>query len=614
MDLVVVALVGLVGGVVTGISPCILPVLPVVLLSAGAQGARTRDRPARAPVTAASGGAPRGAAAGVGVLAQPAILRGGSVTTAPEGPRGARPYLVIAGLVTSFSLATLAGTVVLNALGLPGDTLRWAGIAVLVIMGLGLLVPRLEHVIERPFARLAPKAAPGKDRGAFVLGLGLGAVYVPCAGPVLAAVTVAGATGQVDLSTVVLTVTFAIGAALPLLLLALAGRRATERIAFLRTHQRRVRAVGGAVMLALAAALTFNLTDGLQRALPSWADSLQQRLAADERVTQQLDLGGIVTAENEGLSRCTQGATELEDCGPAPELRGLETWRQTPGDEALTLEELRGKVVLLDFWAYSCINCQRSVPHVEAWWQAYEDAGLVVLGIHTPEYAFERETSNVVDGARRLGITYPIAQDNSYATWTAYRNRYWPASYLVDADGQVRHVHQGEGGYDVTEDLVRELLVAADPDVQLPPRTNVEDRTPDGSQITPETFLSIGKRTNVAGEYVEGEHTYRASDDQPADTVAFDGTWTTDYQAATAGDDAELRLRFSATEVRTVVGGEGTITAVVRDASGRVLDEVEHRVSGSPRSYRLLARPDLTAGSVELRATPGVEVYSFTFG
>ncbi|MFC8192832.1 cytochrome c biogenesis protein DipZ [Cellulomonas sp. NPDC057328] len=632
MDLVVVALVGLVGGLVTGISPCILPVLPVVLLSAGAQGARTPaagdGRRGRAgggqgsrqagggalPVTV--GPAPRGAAAGVGVLEQPTFLRTGRVgdDAADARPPGARPYLVIAGLVTSFSLATLAGTVVLNALGLPGDTLRWAGILVLVVLGLGLLVPRFEHLLEKPFARLAPKRAPGKDRGAFALGLGLGAVYVPCAGPVLAAVTVASATGQVDASTVVLTLTFAVGAALPLLVLALAGRRVTERVAVLRTHQRAVRAVGGAVMLALAAALTLNVTDGLQRALPSWAEGIQSRIAQDERVQQELNLGGLVTEENAGLAECHQGATVLEDCGPAPELRGIDAWLQTPDGRDLSLEELRGKVVLLDFWAYSCINCQRSVPHVQAWHETYEDAGLVVLGIHTPEYAFERETDNVRDGARRLGMTYPVAQDNSYATWTAYRNRYWPASYLIDAEGDVRHVHQGEGGYDVTEDLLRELLEDADPGVALPARTQVADRTPRGAELTPETFLSVGKRTNVAGEYVEGEHAYTLPAEQDADTVAFGGTWTTDYQAATAGADAVLRLRWTASEVRTVVGGEGTVTAVVRDADGTVVDRVTHEVAGAPRSYRLLAQPDVGTGTVELEATPGVQVYSFTFG
>lgn len=625
MDLVVVALVGLVGGLVTGISPCILPVLPVVLLSAGAQGARSPRGGAAGPAPrlavvgagAATGrAAGRGAAAGVGVLDQPTFLQSGRIGADADAdrPRGARPYLVIAGLVTSFSVATLAGTVLLNALGLPGDTLRWAGILVLVVLGLGLLVPRFEQLLEKPFARLTPSRAPGRDRGAFVLGLGLGAVYVPCAGPVLAAVTVAGATGRIDASTIVLTLAFAVGAALPLLLLALAGRRVTERVAAFRTHQRRVRAVGGVVMLALAAALTFNVTDGLQRALPSWAEGIQSRLAQDERIQEELNLGGIVTDENAGLSQCHQGATELEDCGPAPELRGIDGWLQTPGGEDLTLAELRGKVVLLDFWAYSCINCQRSVPHVQAWHETYADAGLVVLGIHTPEYAFERETDNVADGARRLGMTYPVAQDNSYATWTAYRNRYWPASYLVDADGQVRHVHQGEGGYDVTEDLLRELLQDADPDVELPARTQVEDRTPAGGERTPETFLSIGKRTNVAGEYVEGEHTYALPAEQDADTVALGGTWTTDYQAATAGDDAALRLRWTASEVRTVVGGDGTVTAVVRDADGRVVDEVEHEVSGAPRSYRLLAQEEVGTGTVELRATPGVQVYSFTFG
>jgi len=189
----------------------------------------------------------------------------------------------------------------------------------------------------------------------------------------------------------------------------------------------------------------------------------------------------------------------------------------------IDLKSLRGKVVLIDFWAYSCINCQRSVPHVTAWEEAYRDDGLVVIGVHTPEYAFERETRNVVDGAQRLGITYPVAQDNSYATWTAYRNRYWPAHYLIDADGQIRQVSQGEGGYANTEALIRELLEQADPGVDLPAVTQVDDTTPVGD-VTRETFLSVSKRSNVAGDYREGEATYTLPQDQAADSVAFGGT------------------------------------------------------------------------------------------
>ncbi|GCE76947.1 cytochrome c biogenesis protein DipZ [Cellulomonas biazotea] len=613
MDLLPLALIGLLGGLVTGVSPCILPVLPVVLLA----GATTSTR--------------LGALPGLAVQPLPDFLRTGTPTagsasapvvtldppTAPPAAgsrrRSARPYLVVAGLVTSFTLVTLLGSVALAVLGLPQDLLRWAGIVVLAVIGAGLLVPRFGEVLERPFQRLTPRSAPGRERGGFVLGLGLGAVYVPCAGPVLAAITVAGASGQVGPGTVVLTVSFALGAAAPLLAVALAGRRASERARVFRTHLRAIRAVGGALMLALALALTFHLTDAIQRALPGYTDGLQERIAADPRVQRELDLGGLVTAENEGLSRCTDGAEALEDCGPAPAIRGIDTWLNTPDGAPVDLADLRGQVVLLDFWAYSCINCQRSVPHVVAWEKAYRDAGLVVVGVHTPEYAFERETRNVVDGARRLGIGYPVAQDNSYATWTAYRNRYWPAAYLVDADGQVRHVAQGEGGYDTTETLIRELLTDADPGVDLPPRTRVEDATPQGD-VTPETFLSVSKHRNVAGEYEQGAHTYALPGDQAPDTVAFGGTWTTDFQGATAGADARLRLRYHAAVVQSVLGGTGTVGFVVRDDDGQVRERGTLEVSGPPRSYAVTDDGQVVEGTVELDVPPGVTAFSFTFG
>ncbi|WNB85661.1 cytochrome c biogenesis protein DipZ [Cellulomonas sp. ATA003] len=370
---------------------------------------------------------------------------GDAGTAAPARGEAWRPYLVIAGLVTSFTLFTLLGSLVLALLNLPLDLLRWAGIVVLALLGIGLLVPRFEEVLERPFARFAPKRDRTANRSGFLLGLGLGAVYVPCAGPVLAAITVAGATGDIGVGTVVLTVSFALGAALPLLVFALAGRRVAERVKAFRAHQRGIRATGGVLMLALALALSFNLTDAIQRALPGYTETLQARIAENETVQQQLDLGGLVTEENAGLDRCTNNAAELQECGPAPEIRGIDTWLNTDDGAGLTLADLRGDVVLVDFWAYSCINCQRSVPHVTAWDDAYRDAGLTVIGVHTPEYAFERETRNVVAGGERLGIEYPVAQDNAYSTWTAYRNRYWPAHYLIDATGVVRHVSQGEG-------------------------------------------------------------------------------------------------------------------------------------------------------------------------
>lgn len=642
MDLLTLALIGLVGGLITGISPCILPVLPVIFFSGGVQSARARGGspgPAvvRTPVLAGlqvgamaqptfgagAGAAVAGRAAGVTAAADRATGPGDADgVPAPGARRRAlageawRPYLVIAGLVTSFTLFTLLGSFVLALLDLPQDLLRWAGIVVLALLGVGLLVPRFEEVLERPFRRFAPKRDRTANRSGFLLGLGLGAVYVPCAGPVLAAITVAGATGDIGVGTVVLTVSFALGAALPLLVFALAGRRVAERVKAFREHQRGIRATGGVLMLALALALTFNVTDALQRALPGYTEALQDRVAANETVQQQLDLGGLVTAENEQLSRCTDGATELQDCGPAPALRGIDTWLNTPDGAPLDLADLRGQVVLLDFWAYSCINCQRSVPHVVAWDEAYRDAGLQVIGVHTPEYAFERETRNVVAGAERLGIEYAIAQDNSFGTWTAYRNRYWPAHYLIDADGVVRHISQGEGSYEATEAMIRELLQDADPGVRLPGPTDVADATPQDAGVTPETYLSVGKRFNFGGEeYQEGAGTYTFPDRQPADSFAFDGEWTTDYQAATAGADARVRLRFTANDVFLVLGGEGTVHATVRDEEGRVVEERDVQVAGAPTLYPLLESEDgPVTGTVEVEVPAGLAAYSFTFG
>ncbi|MBM7479867.1 cytochrome c biogenesis protein CcdA [Oerskovia jenensis] len=670
-------LIGLIGGLITGISPCILPMLPVIFFAGGVQGARGTVAAAPSPVPVPDGAASTadpspsaGAGSGTptaslfaGVPGAVQVGARGQVVTAVrpsgdaapgatsdpstqdgtpsaggerrrragtghdgDGSRGARrswrPYLVIAGLVVSFSVFTLLGSLLLGALGLPQDLLRWVGLTLLAVIGVGMIVPRFEEVLERPFQKIAAlgsrRGARSQDRGAFVLGLGLGVLYVPCAGPVLAAITVAGATGNIGPETVALTVSFAVGAAIPLLVFALAGRRVAERVKAFQRHTRGIRVAGGVVMIALAVGLAFNLPAYLQRALPDYTGSLQERVDASGTVREALDLGGIVTDENRELSNCSNGASELEDCGPAPALRGIDTWFNTPGDQPLVLDDLRGKVVLVDFWAYSCINCQRAIPHVDAWYEQYKDVGegFEVIGVHTPEFAFERETRNVVAGAEDLGVTYPVAQDNSYATWTAYRNRYWPAQYLIDAEGTVRHIRFGEGGYEDTEGLIRELLADANPGVSLPGATSVEDGTPDGS-TTPETYLSVGKVGNYAGEprYAAGEQAFTLTEDQAPDTFSLGGTWDVDFQGATAvSDDARVRLAYRGTDVFSVLGGEGTVTATVRDEAGTVVERREIDVSGNPTLYPVLEGEGPSEGTVELEVPAGMQVFTFTFG
>ena len=582
-------LIGLVGGLITGISPCILPVLPVVFLSGGAQAARP-------PALVVPGN------------------RGGRVVAGPRETR--RPYLVVAGLTLSFTVFTLVGTLALNALPVPEDVIRWTGLVLLVLLGLGMLSQRVETLLEKPFSRI-PQRRVTADRGAFVLGLALGAVYVPCAGPVLAAITVAGATGRIGGHTVVLTLGFAVGTALPLLAFALAGRGIAERLRGFRSRQRQIRTVAGAVVIALAVALTFNATDAVQRAIPDYTSALNRALDSHSSVTEALaPKTSAGAASGAALAQCVQedesglGVSTPQDCGAAPAIAGIQQWLNTPDDAPISLSSLKGKVVLVDFWAYSCINCQRSITHVTAWYSAYKADGFEVIGVHTPEYAFEHVPGNVAAGAERLGITYPVALDNGYTTWNNYANNSWPAEYLVDATGTVRYVSIGEGDYGVTESMIRRLLTAARPGVVLPAATQVPDTTPTSPTQTPETYLGSERADSFAGgpALSPGTRTFSYPSTIPSNAFALTGTWTVADQSLTSKDDAGITLDFDADDVYLDVGGTGTVTATV---DGRTTD---YHIAGAPDIYTLVGRRTPEQSTLRITLSPGLSAYSFTFG
>jgi len=579
-------LIGFIGGLITGISPCILPVLPVIFLS-GAQSTRN-DQP----------DAPEGRDGGVATAVKP--RRALSETL--------RPYRVIGGLVVSFSVVTLVGSALLSLLHLPQDTIRWIGMIALTVLGLGLIFPQFEQLLEKPFSRI-PQFNASQGRSGFGLGLALGLLFVPCAGPVLAAIVLAGATGSIGIQTAALTVSFAIGVAVPLLVFALAGQRVAERIGAFRRRQRQIRTAGGIVMLAFAVAIAFNLPDKLQRALPDYTSSLQN-IAGSDQIAEKLNLGGIINDQNKDLSNCTNGGAKLESCGTAPDIKGIAGWLNTPNGAPLDLKSLRGKVVLVDFWAYSCINCQRAIPHVSDWYNKYKDAGLEVIGVHSPEYAFEKVPDNVVSGAARLGINYPIALDNNLSTWTNYRNRYWPAEYLIDCHGTVRHIKFGEGDYNVTENLIRQLLTAANPGVTLPPPSDSADTTPQTGQ-TPETYLSVGKVVNYGGTgpYDQGDTIFDYPATLPADKFALRGPWTLDYQGASPGaDTSSVELNYNAKNIYIVAGGQGTVT-VTRDGKTTTVP-----ISGPPTFHQIVAAATMQQGHLEVSLSKGLQAFSFTYG
>ncbi len=266
---------------------------------------------------------------------------------------------------------------------------------------------------------------------------------------------------------------------------------------------------------------------------------------------------------------------------------------------------LRGKVVLIDFWTYSCINCLRTLPHVEAWDRLYRQDGLVIVGVHSPEFAFESVPSNVRSAVKRLGVRYPVALDNAFGTWTAWGNQYWPAKYLIDRRGHVRYAHFGEGDYDVTEKNIR-LLLGDKPGA--PSSSALRDLTPTGP-LTPESYLGSERIARYAGSPLRpGVSVYTFPPSLGPNQLAYSGRMRLDPQRIVAVSNARLRLRFLARNVYLVLGGKGTVQVLVDGKPERTVRVTQDRL------YTLVDGTKTREGLLELRFSPGVSAYAFTFG
>jgi cytochrome c biogenesis protein CcdA/thiol-disulfide isomerase/thioredoxin len=574
-SVVTLILVAFAAGLIAGISPCILPVLPIVFVA------------------------------------------GVAAPDATETPKGSwrRSVAIVLGLVLSFSLLVLVGSEILSGLHLPQNTLMWVGVALLGLVGLGFVIPVIGEWLERPFARMVGRQ-PSSSSGGFVIGLALGLVFVPCAGPVLAAITVLGATRDIHFETVLVTLAFAVGAVVPLLFIALAGGGLVHRVQSVRKRAPLYRQIGGVVLLVMAIGIATNSFDFLQRDVPGYTSVLQKKIEGSTSIRKQLNaLKGTKGSQGASgsLVSCPSSSPGLVTCGLAPNFTDVTTWLNTPGDQPLTIKDLRGKVVIVDFWTYSCINCQRSLPHVEAWYKRYAPYGLEIVGVHTPEFAFEHVVSNVKAQAKVLGVKYPIAVDNSYGTWNAYDNEYWPAEYLIDAQGVVRHVDFGEGNYALTETLIRRLLVAAHPRLKLPPPTSVANLTP-FVETSPESYIgykygltyldsNVAPAENVATRY-------RFPRDLSSTTWALSGVWNEHAEEATSVKDSKLEINYLAQDVYLVMGGTGTVTVSLGNGTA----PTTIHVNGVPRLYTLLHAKFSSSGNMVLKFTPGVQAFDFTFG
>lgn len=497
-----------------------------------------------------------------------------------------RPAGIVTGFVLAFTIFALISRQAVLASGIDPALIRDASLVLLALFGAVMLFPSLSEAWAARTAGLGTVASrPGGD--GFLGGMGMGAligiVWTPCAGPILAAAIVQIIQAETGIGAIAIIAAFSLGAGIPMGLIALSGRKLMTRLTFFKTHAGAIRRAFGVLMIAAA----LSILSGFDLKLAAW------QTGAD---AQEARAG-------HGLENA------LATPYPAPELTGLTDWINSAAP--LRMEDLRGKVVLVDFWTYSCINCIRTLPYVTRWYDRYKDQGFVVIGVHAPEFAFERDPDNVREAVREHGIHYPVALDNTAATWAAYHNRYWPAHYLIDRSGRVVYTHFGEGAYDVTEHNIQVLLGEAGGTAAA----GGDDGASVTTALSPETYLGYFRARGFAGPDAPSRdalHNYTFPPALEADQWALSGPWTVGRKSITAGAGAGLRYRFHAGRVHLVAGsadGQPIDVAILLD--GRPAGHIH---VARPMLYTLVSAPE-GAGTVEIRsARAGLEAYTLTFG
>ncbi len=595
--MILLLLFALIAGAGTAITPCVLPVLPAVL-SAGALGGRRR------------------------------------------------PLGVVTGLAGTFTIAIVALAQLVRGVGLASGAARDLAVVVLIVFGVVLCIPGLAARVQAPLSRLArfgPKTRGSGFWSGVAVGGALGFVCAPCAGPILGAVISVSASGRTSAKIVAVALAYALGLSAMLLLYALGGRAVIGHIR--RTFKGHVvERTLGAVLLLTGLVMALNLDVRFEDAIAKDTSlpailvdptrSLENSGAVRKRLAELRPESPFAARQREeasatpvstrlGVSIPGVQTPPLPKIGPAPDFTDTQRWFNTPGGRPLTLKGLRGHVVLVDFWTYTCINCIRTLPFLKGLYATYHPYGLEIVGVETPEFTFEQEAGNVAQAIASDGLRYPVVQDNDYGTWNAYSNQYWPAEYLIDATGEVRHTQFGEGDYRQDEAAVRELLYEAGAR-HLPPPMTARAQTASSLLGTPETYLDDQRSQGFVEPLRGGVHSYSGLAHPQINQFALKGTWRVTSQGSTpTTPGAAIQFGFQAQRVylvltsadnqprtvRVLLNGKpiqaGYAGADVHDSTVTVREQ---------RLYQLVSLPSAAQADLEVDIPPGVDAYDFTFG
>lgn len=540
-----------------------------------------------------------------------------------------KPLGITLGIMLSFGLLTLSISYLVRIIPFDSNSLRYIAVVIIGLLGFTLVIPKLSGILETYVSRISGKLNIGNRsqstgfRSGFITGLALGVVWTPCAGPILATIATLAATQSVNLSVILITTAYIIGVGIPLFIFATFGKYIFTRSRVLSKYTGRIQQVFGIIMILTALSIATNYDKVLQTKLLDAFPQFNSTLNSFENnsvVRKQLDV----------LKGKPQENTQVQDQSglfntntPASDFTGATKWLNT--DKPLSLSDLKGKVILVDFWTYTCINCIRTLPHVTSWYDKYKDKGFVVIGVHTPEFQFEHDTNNVLNAIKMYNIHYPVPQDNNYAIWNSYNNQYWPAEYLIDANGNVRRTHFGEGEYDQTEMAIQALLKEKGAKV-----TSSLDKMPDQTptiQFSPETYLGSSRMQYYYpnGNTGNVNQSFTLSDNLSQDSFSLGGEWNIVNDNAVTGKNAVLNYNFSADKVFLVLRPGSSKNAKVKVIlDGKLIDS--SNAGSDVQNGEVTIDSDRLYNLIDLKGNPGnhilklefedigIEVFAFTFG
>jgi len=538
------------------------------------------------------------------------------VFSASSGGGKRKSLGITLGVMTSFTLFTLCISYLVKIFPIDPNSLRLVATVIIGLLGLSLLIPSLGAKFEvfinnllGPLQSRFKKEGSGFGAG-LVTGFSLGLVWAPCAGPILATIATLSATQSVNIKVIAITLAYVFGLGIPLFVFSSLSAALFKKMRRVNKYTGRIQQAFGLIMIVTAILIYTNYDKAIQvkvlNLFPGYSHFLGQ-FENNDHLQKELD----TLAGRHARSMSQDDGMLLSDQGPAPEFAGIAQWLNSP--TPLSLQSLRGKVVLVDFWTYSCINCVRTLPHLTAWYERYKNEGLVIVGVHTPEFAFERNTGNVRNALKQFHITYPVAQDNDYKTWSQYQNHYWPAEYLIDAKGHIRHTHFGEGSYEHMEEAIQALLRASGYAVENN-LSSVKDQTPEYAR-TPETYLGARRIQRLAsGQKIRiGEQVFILPAKIPLNHFAYQGSWNLQDESAKSSSGAALEFKFHAGKVFLVVGPAHAGDKIKVFMDGNPKEDI---ILDNQRLYEII---DLK-GAVEIHTlrlefpNAGTSVYAFTFG